>query len=57
MSNGRNASKYNIEYVLLALQAVLNWKVAIAVYVLKFILDVLPVLETIGNVIAKIIFK
>lgn len=30
---------------------ILSWKYALAVFVLKFILSVLPVLETIGNVL------
>ncbi len=30
---------------------ILNWKYALAIFVLKFILSVLPVLETIGNVL------
>lgn len=31
----------------------LNWKYAIAVFVVKFVLEVLPVLETIGNVLMR----
>ena len=30
---------------------VLNWKIAIGLFILKFILKVLPVLETIGNIL------
>ncbi|MAF20068.1 MAG: hypothetical protein CMI55_00090 [Parcubacteria group bacterium] len=29
----------------------LNWKVAITVFIIKFILSVFPVLETIGNIL------
>jgi len=31
----------------------LNWKYAIIVYIAKFILSVLPVLETIGNILMR----
>jgi len=31
--------------------AILNWKIAIGLFVLKFVLKVLPVLELIGNVL------
>ena len=40
-----------IEIVILITIILLNWKVAIVVYLVRFVLKVLPVLETIGNII------
>lgn len=40
-----------LEWALFCAMAILNWRVAIGLFVLKFILKVLPVLETIGNVL------
>ena len=40
-----------LEWGVFIILAVLNWKYAIALFILKFILKVLPVLETVGNLI------
>ncbi len=40
-----------LHWVIGLLIILLNWKYAIAVFVIKFILSVLPVLETIGNIL------
>lgn len=37
--------------ILLVAIALLNWKYALVVYLIKFVLSVLPVLETIGNML------
>jgi hypothetical protein len=40
-----------LDWVLLVAMLIINWKVALFVWVCFFILKVLPVLETIGNVL------
>ena len=42
---------YWIEWGLLISIAVLNWRIALIAFVVKFILKVLPVLEIIGNIL------
>lgn len=46
-------SFYVLETIILIIILILNWHLGIAVYVLKFILKVLPVLETIGNILMR----
>lgn len=40
---------YWLEWIIFALLVYLNWKYALMVFAAKFVLKVLPVLETIGN--------
>jgi hypothetical protein len=42
---------YWLCWILFIILVLLNWKFAIIVYVIRFILKVLPVLEIIGNVL------
>ncbi len=42
---------YYIQWALFITLAILNWKYALIIFVIKFILKVLPVLETIGNIL------
>lgn len=44
-------SFHMIEWVLRIILLILNWKFALAYFVLLFILKVVPVLETIGNIL------
>lgn len=44
---------YWLETIIIIYIAFLNWKFAIALFILKFILKVLPVLETIGNILMR----
>lgn len=38
-----------IDWIIIIFLAFLNWKFALAVFIIRFILKVLPVLETLGN--------
>lgn len=40
-----------VEWILRIILLVLNWKFALAYFVILFILKVLPVLETVGNIL------
>lgn len=40
-----------LQWALFIVIAVLNWKYAIVLFIIKFILKVLPVLEIIGNIL------
>ena len=42
-----------IEWITLIIISILDWKFAIILFVLKFILKVLPVLETIGKILVQ----
>lgn len=42
-----------LHWGLLLVLLILNWKYALAVYVAKFILSVLPVLEIVGNMLMR----
>lgn len=42
---------YWIEWIIFAIMVYLNWKYALIVFAIKFILKVLPVLEVIGNIL------
>jgi hypothetical protein len=44
---------YWLEWGVIIYIAVLNWRFAIALLILKFILKVLPVLEIIGNILMR----
>lgn len=44
---------YWLEWALIIYIAILNWRFAIALFILKFILKVLPVLEIIGNILMR----
>ena len=41
---------YWVEWIIFAIMVYLNWKYALIVFVIKFVLKVLPVLEVIGNI-------
>jgi hypothetical protein len=40
-----------LDWILLIAMAIINWKIAVLVWICFFILKVLPVLETVGNVL------
>lgn len=40
-----------LQWATFAVLAVLNWKLAVFLFVIKFILKLLPVLETVGNLL------
>lgn len=42
---------YWIDWLLIAMLILLNWKYAILIFIIRFILNVLPVLEIIGNIL------
>jgi len=42
-----------LEWIVFIIILILNWKFGIALFILKFILKVLPVLETIGNILMR----
>jgi hypothetical protein len=44
---------YWVEWIIFIIIAYMNWRYAIALYLFKFILKVLPVLEIIGNILMK----
>ena len=44
---------YVLETIILIVILFLNWKFGIAIFILKFILKVLPVLEIIGNILMR----
>ncbi|MGY8911175.1 MAG: hypothetical protein ACKVIG_15140 [Flavobacteriales bacterium] len=44
---------YWLDTIVIIYIAVLNWRFAIALFFLKFILKVLPVLEIIGNILMR----
>lgn len=46
-------SLYILETIILIIILILNWKFGIAIYILKFILKVLPVLEIFGNILMR----
>jgi hypothetical protein len=45
------ASLYWIEWVIFIIIAFLNWKYALLVFIIKFLLKIIPVLEIIGNIL------
>lgn len=40
-------------WILFLALLILNWKYALALFVIKFVLSVLPVLETVGNILMR----
>ncbi len=42
---------YWINWILLGIVAIINWKYALILYAVKLILAILPILEIIGNII------
>ena len=42
---------YWVEWIIFAVMVYLNWKYALIVFAIKFGLKVLPVLETVGNIL------
>lgn len=47
------AGVYWIHYGLMVIILVLNWKYAIGLFIIGFIFEVLPVWETLGNIIMR----
>jgi hypothetical protein len=45
------AALYWLEWIVFGVMLYLNWKYTLIVFVIKFALKVLPVLETIGNIL------
>lgn len=45
------AALYWLEWIIFAVMVYLNWQYALIVFAIKFALKVLPVLETIGNIL------
>lgn len=44
---------YWIDWIIIIILLFLNWKLAILIFIIRFILQVLPVLETIGNILMR----
>lgn len=42
---------YWLEWIIFAFMVYLNWKYALIVFAIKFVLKVLPILEIIGNIL------
>lgn len=53
MPPGWVAGFYWLVWIVWITIAILNWRLAITLFVIKFILKVLPVLETIGNILMR----